>query len=180
MKRAPSGWRRNGYRDRTWRRGRLLTDLVRYARLEKTPIKYVDSGGMATKVMENFLNHFDIQGERIPASDYDAYEAVIAGRADLMMSTILHAADLTNTGRVRAVAVTGASRNARLPDVPAVAEFFPEYSDGDWQRPMPAAHIATTARQAPIGWIPKLRMQCRRSILPRLLSLLLPRNSAPK
>lgn len=109
-----------------------VADLVRYARLEKTPIRYVDSGGTATKVVENFLNHFDIQGERIPASGDDAYAAVIAGRADLMMSTILHAADVTNTGRVRALAVTGASRNARLPDVPAVAEFFPGYSDGDW------------------------------------------------
>jgi hypothetical protein len=46
-----------------------VADLVRYARLEKTPIRYVDSGGTATKVLENFLNHFDIQGERIPASD---------------------------------------------------------------------------------------------------------------
>lgn len=109
-----------------------VADLVRYARLEKTPIRYVDSGGTATKVVENFLNHFDIQGERISASGDDAYAAVIAGRADLMMSTILHAADVTKTGRVRALAVTGASRNARLPDVPAVAEFFPEYSDGDW------------------------------------------------
>ncbi|WP_316173170.1 MULTISPECIES: tripartite tricarboxylate transporter substrate-binding protein [unclassified Bradyrhizobium] len=111
---------------------RTVADLVRYARSNKTLIRYVDSGGTATRVMENFLNHFDIRGERIPASGDDAYAAVITGRADLMMSTILHAAAVTNTGLVRTLAVTGAGRNARLPNVPAVAEFFPDYSDGDW------------------------------------------------
>ncbi|MGJ4927443.1 tripartite tricarboxylate transporter substrate-binding protein [Bradyrhizobium sp. HKCCYLRH3095] len=111
---------------------RTVADLVRFARSNKTPIRYVDSGGTATRVMESFLAHFDIRGERIPASGDDTYAAVITGRADLMMSTILYAAELTNTGLVRTLAVTGAGRNARLPNVPAVAEFFPDYSDGDW------------------------------------------------
>jgi hypothetical protein len=111
---------------------RTVADLVRYARSKNTPIRYVDSGGTATSVMETFLNHVDIRGERIPASGDDAYAAVITGRADLMISTILHAAGVTNTGLVRTLAVTGAGRNARLPNVPAVAEFFPDYSDGDW------------------------------------------------
>jgi Tripartite tricarboxylate transporter family receptor len=111
---------------------RTVEDLFRYARSNKTPIRYVDSGGTAIRVMENFLSHFGIRGERIPASGDDAYAAVITGRADLMMSTILHGAEVTSTGLVRTLAVTGASRNARLPDVPAIAEFFPDYSDGDW------------------------------------------------
>jgi tripartite-type tricarboxylate transporter receptor subunit TctC len=48
---------------------------------------------------------------------------------DLIVSSIAH----IRAGRLRALAVTGATRSEELPDIPTVAEFVPGYEANAWQ-----------------------------------------------
>jgi hypothetical protein len=112
---------------------RTLAEFVAYTRSRTEPIRYVDTGDpTALAATERFLKHFSIAGERMRASYDAAFVLVSSGKADLMFSTILHAVDVARTGRVRSLAVTGKARHALLPEIPAMTETFPGYSNGDW------------------------------------------------
>ena len=52
---------------------------------------------------------------------------VIAGNAQLMITSPIAAGGHMQSGRVRALATTGAQRNPGLPDLPTVAETVPGY-----------------------------------------------------
>jgi len=52
---------------------------------------------------------------------------VVGGRVELMFDSPTTALPHVQSGRLRAIAVTSAARQSYLPDVPAVAERFPNY-----------------------------------------------------
>jgi len=51
-----------------------------------------------------------------------ALNDIIAGHVDMSLPTVVAAAPHIQTGRLRAIAVTGAKRSAMLPDVPTIAQ----------------------------------------------------------
>jgi tripartite-type tricarboxylate transporter receptor subunit TctC len=61
-----------------------------------------------------------------------AFTDLLAGRITAFIITITAAIGFVRTGRLRALAVTGAKRSPILPDVPAIGEFLPGFAATAW------------------------------------------------
>jgi tripartite-type tricarboxylate transporter receptor subunit TctC len=57
---------------------------------------------------------------------------LIGGQVQIMFDNLGNSIEHIKAGRLRALAVTTASRSAMLPDTPAVAEFVPGYEASFW------------------------------------------------
>jgi tripartite-type tricarboxylate transporter receptor subunit TctC len=57
---------------------------------------------------------------------------LIGGQVQVMFESVLSSIAYIRTGKLRALAVTSATRSAALPDVPTVAEFVPGYEASGW------------------------------------------------
>lgn len=104
---------------------RSLADFIAYARAHAGQLNYGSSGiGGSTHLATELLS--DAIGARMAHIPYrgngPAGAALLAGEIDVLIDTVLLAAQSTKTGRVRALAVTGASRSPVLPAVPTFAE----------------------------------------------------------
>jgi len=80
--------------------------------------------------------------------EMQAQSDLLSGRAQVMFDPIISALGYVRSGELRALAVTGATRVAMLPDVATVAEFVPGYQVDGWigvgaPRETPAAIVAT-------------------------------------
>lgn len=64
-------------------------------------------------------------GELVPA--------LVSGQIDISITSIVSVLQYVKSGKIRALAVTGAKRSASAPDVPTVAESgFPDYDGNNW------------------------------------------------
>ena len=61
-----------------------------------------------------------------------AFTDLLAGRIQAFIITVPAAVGFIRDGRLRALAVTGKTRSDVLPDVPAVAEFLPDFEATAW------------------------------------------------
>ncbi len=57
---------------------------------------------------------------------------LLAGRAHLSFQSVSFSMPLAKSGKVKALATTGATRLRAAPDLPAVAETIPGYESGTW------------------------------------------------
>ena len=57
---------------------------------------------------------------------------LIAGQVQIMFVTIVSPIEYIRAGRLRAIAVTTATRSEALPDIPTVGEFLPGYEASAW------------------------------------------------
>jgi tripartite-type tricarboxylate transporter receptor subunit TctC len=56
----------------------------------------------------------------------------MGGQVQVIFDSVASSVTYINTGKLRPLALTSASRMALLPDIPAVAEFVPGYEATDW------------------------------------------------
>jgi tripartite-type tricarboxylate transporter receptor subunit TctC len=68
----------------------------------------------------------------VPYRGVQALNAVVAGQVPLYFSVAASSLPQIKAGKLRALAVTPASRSPALPDVPAMAEFLPGYDYSAW------------------------------------------------
>jgi len=68
----------------------------------------------------------------VPYRGVQALAGVVAGQADVYFGVVASSLPQIKAGKVRALAVTTATRSAVLPDVPAMAEFLPGYEFSAW------------------------------------------------
>ena len=88
----------------------------------------------------------------------DAYPAVSAGQADWMIGSPLSALPLIRAGRLKAIAVTSATRSKALPELPTVAESgVPGYDVVAWFGLFAPAHV-------PKDIIGKLNAEAKRAL----------------
>ena len=92
------------------------------ARLASTP----HMGGEMFKMMAGVeLFHVPYRGAQV-------FPALLAGEAQVYFGPLLSSIEYVRSGRLRALAVTTATRSHALPDVPALAETLPGYEASAW------------------------------------------------
>ena len=107
-----------------------VSDLVRIAKGRPGTINYASAGvGSPAHLAGEMLNL--LAGIKLTHIPYKgaapALLDVIAGNAQLILTSPIAAGAHMNAGRVRALATTGAARNPILPDLPTIAETVPGY-----------------------------------------------------
>ena len=107
-----------------------VADLVRLAKEKPGALNYASAGvGSPAHLAGEMLNllagikltHVPYKGAAPGLMD------VIAGNAQVMITSPIAAAAHMHSGKVRALATTGATRNPGLPDLPTIAETVPGY-----------------------------------------------------
>jgi tripartite-type tricarboxylate transporter receptor subunit TctC len=137
-----------------------LPDLLARLRAEPAQARYgsVGVGSRTQLAMAQLLRRAAIRGEHIPyRGGADQIAGLLRGDVPMGFTSVALAAPLLRDGRVRAVAVSSATRHAQFPEVPTVAEQgFAGFAMGDWLgmlapagTPAPVvARIATAAAEA--------------------------------
>lgn len=105
---------------------KTLPDLIKAAKAQPGKLTYGTSGtgGGVHIAMELLQLTAGCKMQHVPyKGSTPALADLMGGHLDFAGSSISSAAGMIHSGKVRALAVTSAKRNASLPEVPAVAEF---------------------------------------------------------
>jgi tripartite-type tricarboxylate transporter receptor subunit TctC len=113
---------------------RTFPEFIEYARRANPPLQYA-SGGNGSQhhlTMERLKARTGIEMIHIPyKGGAPATTATVAGEVAVMMSGTSTAPQI-KAGRLRALAFTGPQRSRVLPDVPTIAEFYPDFVMVQW------------------------------------------------
>ncbi len=113
-----------------------VADLVGLARRSPGKIDYISTGNGTSGhlAMALFTSMAGIELTHVPYKSIgQAYTDLVAGQVPLFFPTIPGARPFIESGRVRALGVSGTKRSAALPDVPTVAEAgVPGYEASAW------------------------------------------------
>ncbi len=119
--------------DAPWR---TLAELLQAARARPDALAYASngSGSLPHLATEWFLSQAKVHMVHVPyRGSAMALPDLIAGRTQMMIDIIVSALPLVESGRLRALAVTGPQRSSLLPEVPTVAQCgFPGFSVSQW------------------------------------------------
>ena len=141
---------------------RNLDDLIARVKDKRAPLTYASVGvgstlHLAGELFEDFtgspMTHVAYKGSVPAITD------VVGGRVDLMFDSPTTALPHVQSGKLRAIAVTSATRQSYLPDIPAVAEKIPNYLAIVWY-----------GRVAPKGLPPAVRDKLKGAIDASLIS----------
>jgi tripartite-type tricarboxylate transporter receptor subunit TctC len=107
-------------------------------------ISFAGSGGVVRLAPLMFANQTGIELSYIPyRGSTQAHPDLIAGRVDIMFDTVPAALPHIQAGTLKALATTGATRSAQLPDVPTVAEaLLPGFEASTWGMVIGPAQMA--------------------------------------
>lgn len=134
-----------------------LPELLARLRAEPAQARYgsVGVGARTHLAMAALLRRASIAGEHVPyRGGADQIAGLLRGDVPMGFTSIALAAPLLRDGRIRALAVSSATRGPAHPDLPTVAEQgFPGFSMGDWLGLLapagtPAAVVARMAAAA--------------------------------
>ena len=113
---------------------RTFPEFIEYARRADPPLHY-GSGGNGSQhhlTMERLKARAGINMVHVPyKGGAPATTATVAGEVAAMMSGTSTAGQI-KAGRLRALAFTGPQRSRILPDVPTIAEFYPDFVMVQW------------------------------------------------
>lgn len=115
---------------------RNIKELIQEAKANPSKINF-GSAGIGSQVhlaAENFSDAAGIAMTHVPyRGESLAFTDLISGQIQVMVGNIAAASVLLGAGRLRALAVTGATRSPLLPDVPTVAESgLPRFENTGW------------------------------------------------
>jgi tripartite-type tricarboxylate transporter receptor subunit TctC len=112
-----------------------VPEFIAYAKANPGTLSYASSGtGSSLHVIgEMFKMMAGIDMVHVPyRGGAPAMIDLLGGRVQVMFDTIPQAIDYIRDGKVRALAVTTATRSPTLPDVPALSDFVPGFQAGSW------------------------------------------------
>jgi tripartite-type tricarboxylate transporter receptor subunit TctC len=114
-----------------------ISELIAIARAKPRALSYASAGPASSsqlagalfeKMAGVALTHVPYRGSGQSVMD------LVEGRIDIQFGTIPPTLSLVRDGKVRALAVTGETRNSAIPDVPTIAESgVPGYEASLWQ-----------------------------------------------
>jgi tripartite-type tricarboxylate transporter receptor subunit TctC len=114
---------------------KTVSELIAYARANPGKLNMASVGkGTGTHVAgELFKMMAGINLVHVPyRGGAPATTDLIAGQVQVMFSVPVTAVEHVRVGRLRALAVTTATRSEALPDIPTVGEFVPGYEASAW------------------------------------------------
>jgi tripartite-type tricarboxylate transporter receptor subunit TctC len=112
-----------------------IPELIAYAKANPGKLNMASSGNGSTihvsgelfKMMTGVnMIHVPYRGGALALTD------LVGGQVQVMFDNIPTAAEFVRSGKLRGLAVTGATRSEILPDLPTVAEFVPGYEATSW------------------------------------------------
>lgn len=113
-----------------------LADVVRMAKEKPHSISYSSAGPGTSNHLagELFANAANVELLHVPyRGSSPALQDLVGGQVNLMFDLQATAEQYVKSGKVKALAVTGAQRSALLPDVPTVAESgYPGFEVNAW------------------------------------------------
>jgi tripartite-type tricarboxylate transporter receptor subunit TctC len=112
---------------------KTLPELVELAK--KSPFNYASSGiGTTTHLsMERLKMAAKIDIVHVPYQPAAAINAVVAGHTQIASTSMPPAVPMIKAGKLKALAVTSATRSPLLPEVPSITEYgFKEFDDYTW------------------------------------------------
>jgi tripartite-type tricarboxylate transporter receptor subunit TctC len=112
---------------------KTLPELVEAAK--KSPFSYASSGiGTTTHLsMERLKMVAKVDIVHVPYQPAAAVNAVVAGHTQIASTSMPPAVPMIKSGKLKAIAVTSATRSPLLPDVPSITEFgYKEFDDYTW------------------------------------------------
>jgi tripartite-type tricarboxylate transporter receptor subunit TctC len=114
---------------------KTVPEFIAYAKADRSKINMA-SPGVGTSVHlsgELFKMTAGVDMLHVPyRGTAPALTDLLGGQVQVMFGTITGSIEYIRTGRLRALAVTTATRAEALPDVPTVAEFVPGYEASTW------------------------------------------------
>ena len=103
---------------------------------------------------------------------------LLGGQVQVFLTPISVATEHVTTGKLRPLAVTGATRSAALPDIPTVGDYVPGYEASGWwgtgapkKRPLRSSTSSTRRSTLPLS-MPRSRRVLLIWVAPRLLARL--------
>jgi tripartite-type tricarboxylate transporter receptor subunit TctC len=112
---------------------KTVPELIALAKSKPGEIYFGNAGGTSGGSGDLFNL---MAGIRTAAVTYkgaaEAQNDLLGGRLDYMFTAMSTATPLVKAGKLRAIAVTGASRHPNMPELPAVAEFVPGFETTGW------------------------------------------------
>ena len=126
---------------------RSVKELIELAKASPGTLNYASTGkGTASHLAAELLK--SMAGIRITEVPYkvnaQAMSDVSSKQIEMYYPNLILALPYIQTGRVRALAVTGSARSRAVPDIPAMAETVPGYEAANWYGLVAPAH--TSAR----------------------------------
>ena len=112
-----------------------VRELLALARAKPDSLNYGSSGnGTITHLAGELLKYMSkVSITHVPyKGGSPALTALVSGEVDLTYENSLIITPHIKSGRVKALAVTGAKRSALFPDLPTIAETLPGYSASGW------------------------------------------------
>jgi len=110
-----------------------LPEFIAYAKANPGKINYASVGsGAATNVAGELFK--EMAGVNLVNVPYRGsyLPDLLSGQVQASFTPILQSLSYINAGKLRALAVTGATRSESLPGIPAAAEFVPGYAAYVW------------------------------------------------
>lgn len=114
---------------------KTVSDFIEYAKAAPVPINHGSPGNgtsqhLAGELLKRmtgaYFHHVPYRGS--PPAIID----LLGGRVQVLFEPLPSSIEYIKSGKLRALAVTTATRSAALPDVPAMAEFVPGYEASTW------------------------------------------------
>ena len=112
-----------------------VNELIALAKAKPGQLNFASTGSGSTQHLsaELFKSMAGISMTHIPYKGSSlAYPDLLAGNVSLMFENMLSMLPNAKSGKVRALAVTGAKRSAAMPELPTVGESVPGYSAVGW------------------------------------------------
>jgi tripartite-type tricarboxylate transporter receptor subunit TctC len=114
---------------------KTVPEFIAYAKANPGKINYASSGNGSTIHMsaELFKMMAGVDMVHVPyRGGAPALTDMLAGQVQVMFDNLPTSIEHIRAGKLRPLAVTGATRSELLPDVPTVADFVPGYESSAW------------------------------------------------
>ena len=114
---------------------KTVPEFIAYAKTSPGKINYASAGtGTATHLTgELFKMMAGVDMVHVPyRGGGPALADLLGGQMQVMFPTTVSSIEYIKAGRLRALAVTAATRSDALPDIPTVGEFVPGYEASNW------------------------------------------------